>query len=70
MPADERCGSNQTNSLDIDVTAYRNLTVGMNGGVEWDTVSLDLVMWEVLTDEVAIDSTKLEGQHHAGRTMP
>lgn len=37
VPADERCGSNQTNSLDIDVSAYQNLTAGMNGGVVWDT---------------------------------
>ena len=40
VPADERCGSNQTNSLDIDVSAYKSLTAGMNGGVEWDAVSL------------------------------
>ncbi|KAM0794982.1 hypothetical protein BDR22DRAFT_627525 [Usnea florida] len=38
VPPDERCGSNQTNSLDIDVGAYRNLTAGMmGGGVEWDS---------------------------------
>ena len=42
VPADERCGSNQTNSLDVDVGAYRNLTLGMNGGVEWDAVSLNV----------------------------
>ena len=42
VAADERCGSNQTNSLDVDVGAYRNLTVGMNGGVEWDAVSLNV----------------------------
>ena len=42
VPADERCGSNQTNSLDVDVGAYRNLPLGMNGGVEWDAVSLNV----------------------------
>lgn len=40
VPADERCGSDRTNSLDIDVGAYKNLTGGMDGGVAWDTVSL------------------------------
>ena len=40
VPADERCGSNRTNSLDIDVRAYKNLTAGgTDGGVEWDAVS-------------------------------
>ena len=34
VPADERCGSDQTNSLDIDVRAYQNLTVGMDVGME------------------------------------
>ena len=36
IPLDERCGSNQTNSLDIDVHAYRELTSGVHGGaVDW-----------------------------------
>ena len=49
MPADERCGSNRTNSLDIDVGAYKNLTAGMDGGVEWDGVSLGVGLgWGVL----------------------
>lgn len=61
MPADERCGSNQTNSLDIDVSAYKNLTAGTNEGVEWDRVSLRVGhVWGVLTDEVAPESTEPE----------
>ena len=73
VPADERCGSNETNSLDIDVGAYRGLTAGMmGGGVEWDSVSCALVLWEgcVLMMRWRAASTKSEDQYHAGCTMP
>lgn len=42
VPADERCGSDQINSLDIDFRAYQNLTAGMDGGMQWDAVSLSV----------------------------
>lgn len=32
VPADQRCGSSETNGLDIDVKAYRELTSGDRGG--------------------------------------
>lgn len=40
VPLDERCGSNQTNSLDIDVSAYKELTSSESGGgADWGVVS-------------------------------
>lgn len=32
VPADQRCGSSETNSLDIDAKAYKELTSGDRGG--------------------------------------
>jgi hypothetical protein len=37
VPADERCGSSSTNSLDIDVSAYEALT-----GTAWTSSSPNL----------------------------
>jgi hypothetical protein len=34
VPADERCGSSSSNSLDIDISAYQALT-----GSSWSSVS-------------------------------
>lgn len=71
VAADERCGSNQTNSLDVDVDAYRNLTLRMNGGVEWDAVSSNVGCFrEGFADGIGLESTKSEDQHHAGRAVP
>ena len=53
MPADERCGSNETNSLDVDIGAYRTLTAGMmNGGVEWDAVSFFPLLFVCVKERV------------------
>ena len=70
VAADQRCGSNRTNSLDVDVGAYKNLTLGMNGGVEWNAVSLECgSLSGGFTDGVGLESTEFEDQHYAGRAV-
>ena len=62
--------------MDVDVRAYRNLTAGMNGGVEWDAVSFSgfgrfyMCVTEANYVVVGTESTEPEDQHYAKRTVP
>ena len=44
VPRDERCGSNRTNSLDIDVHAYNKLTNGVDWSVGQPNLRINITL--------------------------